>query len=434
MARRYFIFASKPRPPLNIRAKTTAERLNLRRFHANQRRIAKGKWTRIGKSVQLTRFDNLLKHFADNRPLQDIPKNYYEDPKIITFKDCSFIENPNGALEVLAEIARADHDGMPYRINFLDKNCPDLAPILVFSLMRKAMRKGVCKGGKVSKRLATIFRAIKLSNFAGMKVGESDHCEVWPITVRSIEVPASAGVGKAIIIQQRTASEMARAINSWLAYAGYELTDDAYASMVTLFGEILDNSRHANEKSVGVEWTIAGFMTPVEGEVQFDCYFTIITLGRSFSQSLENADDNSIREVVLDYADRHINKSSLFSKSSLMTSLALQDNITSDGRGGCGMSNFVNMVTALGTSDNPPKIVIVSGDACIRVVPQYGRMHMADDGTYIQFFNENQSFREPPSDLHVFRLARSFPGTVISTRFVIDSDDLARKTNGNARQ
>ncbi len=430
MARKISKFASQPRPKARVHLSTNAERLNLRRFHARLRR--ESSWTKIGRQLQWSRFEKLIEYLSSDEKFLISSRETSSGANEITFKNCSFFSDPEEALDTLYAVAAADRIGKPYTVNFLDSTCVDLAPLLIFSLIRRAARPGICQGGKLTSGLKRVFHAIGLNKFGRMSVGKHDARAVWPIYLESVEIPAGAGYRAAAYRKQRTSTKIAREVNSWIGKTGYELTEESYEGLVTLLAELLDNSRHANSIRGGYEWTIAGFMTPGSHDNQYICYLSIINLGRSFAESLKNADTKRMRQLVRDYVSRHIGASMRQDEAALVTALALQDAITSDGQGGCGMGNFINMVTSLGSEAEPPQIIILSGASFIRLAAPYGKMHVRADGKNVQFFNADQDQSLPPSDGHVYRLSRSFPGTVISTRFIIDTNDLAQKAVGDA--
>jgi hypothetical protein len=428
------------RPPVDQRGLANAERLNARRAYDRLRRINLRHKSGIEKIEQLSHLDLLLSELgADQSILQAHRGKRRSTKRAVVFENASFFDDPNAALDKLAEIAKADRAGAPYRIDFTDRRCLDLAPYLVFSLMRKVMRHRICRGGSLTDHVTKIMRAVQLDSFAKMLIinqSEDSHSDIWPIEIDSVFVPSAKqnSVGIAVRKQQNTATRITRELNRWLQSAGFQLTNDASGRVITLLGELLDNSRHAQTHRASYGWTVAGCMIPDREAIQFDCHIAIVTLGRSFAEALRGADDLEIRKMVLDYAKRHRDASPQTDESALITALALQDSITSDGKGGCGMSKLVELINELGTS-HPPELVIVSGDSCVRVAQPYHCMSTlkTDAGSQKrQFFNTDQSSQMAPSPNHVFRLTRKFPGTVISMRFKIDKEGLTSRISGNS--
>lgn len=214
-------------------------------------------------------------------------------------------------------------------------------------------------------------------------------------------------------------------INACLARSGRELSAEGIERLATYAGEILAN---AEEHSNRGEWLLAGYLDDSTDEHM--CEIAVLSFGRTFAETFRALDIDSYPLRQVDpYLKAHSEKK-FFSKKweldDLLFLVALQGGIScknsSDkdtrGKGTIDLISFFEQMhdeCAQGSA-TPCEMAILSGRTHVRFDGTY-RLKRDSTGRDVIAFNPSNSLVDAPDPDYVRRLARSFPGTIISIRF-----------------
>ena len=239
--------------------------------------------------------------------------------------------------------------------------------------------------------------------------------------------------------REKAATNLTEYVNRCLKEVGYSLSTRGAKYLADIVGEVINN---AEEHSGLAEWWIAGYLRRRDDREYGDCHVTIFNFGHTIHESLLTLPKASqlrqdIEELVRIHAKAGYFQRSRWSEEGLWTLYALQEGVSrhnteSDriGDRGIGTADMIDFFQRLGRTQSPdrsPKMSVVSGQTHIvfddryRLAPQTTE---SGEKRRIIAFNDDNDFRKPPSDQHVRRLERRFPGTLISLRFYIDQEHL----------
>ena len=345
---------------------------------------------------------------------------------------------------ILSEIAHAGKGDEEYFIDFEDERCLDIGPFLIVGMLREEISRSTCRGGKLSRGVAKVLRAVRMAEFLKMRFQSSSDNPVYPYPLNrhSAVRRYNQGFETHQSAKEKQTRRFAESMNGWLRAAGMELSPDGGNYVRSMIAEILDNTRHANPHGDDGEWAIAGFMERRESEGEnsiYVCHVAIVSIGLTISDSLEACKDPEVRSQIDAYIGEHAPASTRYSEATLRTVCALTDRVSCEGTrqdrdlGGCGMSSLVTMLRAIGAhlpDGAEPRITIVSGHSCIQLWDPYNAMLRSmgnEEGLHFQAFNEEQDLQRPPDDRYVYDLFERFPGTVIAVRFSIEPVELAKR-------
>ena len=422
----------------------SANRASLKRFKNRLRRKHKVDMKRQISIRHSKYILNALISGQPTTPMRRKRRDATQHIRRIPVRNFSLIDYPDETLKTLSDIAVADKLGNKYFLDFHDKHCRDIGPFLIFGLMRQEMET-ICMGGTIEPPIATVLNAVQLGTFLRMKfrnVSTDAAQKIFPFRLK--RQPAlhtyASGFESHHSAKEKHTEGFVNMLNDGLRQASMQLSSEGGNKIKCLIAEILDNSRHANPVGDDGEWAIAGFMESTEaedGNLLFTCHLAIATVGVTISKTLLQCQDSNILDMLDGYANSHKFASSKYDEDTLVTLCALIDTVSCEGRGkgkgfgGCGMSCLIQMLQAIGTSsipDKEPRIIVISGKSCIRLIPPYNDMISSSDldGVCYQAFNHQQNLEIPPDDKFVYTLSHQFPGTIISLRFTIDPEEIRR--------
>lgn len=437
---------------------TTAEKLNRKRFARDQVRKAQRS---ITGSRRIPLAKEVLAHRYRDEPVLDrifpqrrkawlplVKRRRDVGQYVIDIPRLSFIDDPEGVLKAVAQIAEAEARRLDVRVNFNFEYVEDLGPFLVLSEVWPHFAPVFSGGGTMSPAVQKVIEAVDLSSTLRMAFpGLRDLDDVWAMPVQRRRARGrSHSAIRSIRPQTReaVATRLCDEIDEWLfgANAGAALSQLGRSHFCLIVGELLDNAeRHSSFIDKDGSWTVAAFMArrEVGGVEQYACHMAFLSLGDTISQSLNATAPPKVKKQIADFIGRQQAAGSSQSVETLMTLAALQDGITRDqeafeeGRGGTGLMEFIDTVNMIAVSDQPhlkPKMAIVSGRSCILIKQPYlmgSRATDAEGENRRLMFNSLNSGSHPPSEAHVFDMPAEFPGTVISVAFTLDPE-FYRKT------
>lgn len=347
----------------------------------------------------------------------------------------SFIENPEGTLEVLEQFVRAAAGSRVDRIFVDQRGCQliDLGAEAVLSALGREGRKvGKEMGGyfPTSTSEHAIVEAVGLPRALGITTPRSDF-EVFELRRgrrRGLDRATSAEVATTDLVEY---------VDRCLRLYGHAFTDSGKQLLAELVGEVITN---AEEHSLRPEWWVSAYLRQHEKGEWGDCHIAMFNFGRSLAQSLRTLPHGSIlRGEIERLVDLHKGERAfvrrIWEEDDLWTLYALQGKVsrrnrgtTSVGDNGQGTVKMIQMFQDLGgRRRGNPKMCVVSGNT-----------HILFDGTYPMraeegrpprvAFNSANDLAERPDPKYVRHLERSFPGTVISLRFDLDKEHLNELT------
>ena len=352
----------------------------------------------------------------------------------------SFLDDPERTFETLQKIASAECECAAVEVDFGDDYVLDIAPYLVLGMMRQKMAY-VLTGGSITEPVRKVIHAVGLREFLQMSsFGHVPIDEVWPLPIihrRAGGTTTTTDVAAQPTTVEKVADRIASLVDEWLEKLAppVSLTEYGLSKIKGFVGEVLNNAERHGRLGGDGEWIAAGFMARREFETETGsrllhvCHLSFFNPGRSISDSIKEAPDD-IRQQIGRFQNLH-SKSGI-SPETLATVLALQDGISrvpqGNGQpsGGTGIMDIVEFTNEVGTTpvtELSPRVAILSDRAYILFNGQYGTgVSQESDPRRLQWFNPSNSAMDPPDMAYVKDMPVSFPGTIITMRFVIDDE------------
>ncbi len=397
------------------------------------------------------------------------PRRRSGHTKEITLKGLSLIDTPEQTLKLLGDIAEAESRAHSLRINFPDPMCFDMSPYLIFKLMTEAFPPNLLFGGKISDTVRKVLIAVGMSQFmktphltpatqllrdklekdrgtsttAKDILGEQqendffDDGEIMPFSLRMGGGIDAANLAKSEQRDEKVANEFLTTLKKWIARHNPEqiISEDMGKKIKDVMTEIFDNAlRHADPETETGTWYTVGVLqkkTNNSGQELVVGNIAILNFGKTIAETLKSA-PQSVQDDIQEYVSLHRKD---FNEDTLSTLCALQDRVSridpndkaNAKLNGVGlMTTIMNVFDPLFSSKLPqfqPSFTLVSGRAWINAQAPYNKP-AGKHGTRTLAFNAENDISLPPDRNHVKTLERSFPGTIISIRFVIGADKL----------
>ena len=234
--------------------------------------------------------------------------------------------------------------------------------------------------------------------------------------------------------KEKTAENLVDFLARCVGDYGARLTRDARRRFFELLGEVLAN---AEDHSGRGDWYVAAYMRRPSPKSIGDCHVVIFSFGQTIEKSLTTLPlDAELRTQIESLVEDHSRRRLLhrdWTAENLWTLYALQEGVTryySEVDRGHGTAEMIQAFQDLGRSSDlakQPRMCIVSG-----------RTYILFDGTHsmklqrvpsgqerrIIAFNTENDLRKPPDAGYIRSLEQTFPGTLISMRFYLDSEYL----------
>lgn len=348
---------------------------------------------------------------------------------------------------MLACIAEAEATILHAEVHFGDERVFDIGPYVVWGMMKKKMAPFM-SGGKMQRPVQKVLEAVGLDRYMDIALStKNDGVDIWSFPLVERRASGSSRDKDQLMSPptfSKIADELVNTVNAWLLAVTppLELTEFGMANINNLTTEILNNAeRHARLEGDG-EWVIAGFMarrplaSPVNGrDAWYDCHLAFVSMGCTISETISHAEEDWVRDGLAAYVLKHERGlfGGCFDRDDLATVFAMQDGISrfrpERSNGGVGMMevvDFANELGQTGDAEHQPVVSIVSGSTCILFRNRFGCGKPSPDGKRIQWFNDQNSPEAPPDPSHVITLKHRIPGTIISVRFSLDGQALAK--------
>ena len=349
----------------------------------------------------------------------------------IEISNFSFIDYPDDTLLYFKKIAEYESYVKEAHVNFMDDYVLDIAPYLLFGIIQKDMYPFMING-KIKSGITCVIEKLELDKFIGITIeAHNQNPNVFALPLiykprRSLTFSTNVSTLEIDI------SRLVTKIDEWLSKLEHPmmLTDEGKMCVQTFSGEILDNAqRHSIQNQEG-NWYMAGFMEYRNGH--YSCCLSFVNTGLPIYETISNTEN----EVVKQNLELYLKKHKHIDKTLLATVYALQDGSTRQNyegsRGGVGMRTMVQFINEIGETEENLKPItsIITGNVCIIFKDNYRNFYKSNL-KYVQWFNQLQSQELPPDKNNVFLLKNYFPGTIISTRFLLDDKALRKRINNN---
>lgn len=367
----------------------------------------------------------------------------------------SIMDNPEGVLQTICVLAKADNEHKLERIHL------DFEQIQNQDLAAQALIAKLVDEIDVSAKLSRRFPV----QWSGIYPKDQAHCRLLKATgvIKQLRVKHEylspqeeskltlfvrhcrhyiAAIKPMDADEKSKASEkFADYINRCLASTGKRLTDSARHLLCSRIGELLGN---AEEHAGMVDWTIKGYLdtslpTPM-------CEFVIFNFGKSLAESFHDLKDGSYTmDQIRPYMEKH-SKRGFFNRSwrseDLLTVMALQQGVSSKNTGpnttrGNGMTDLIVFFQRINDElvkdrESGAKMTIISGDTRVLFDGTYktrtgeAQVHqMKAARAGLIAFNPENDLMQPPDPKYVKPLdGVMLPGTLISVQFVVPTSSL----------
>lgn len=375
----------------------------------------------------------------------------------------SIMDRPVEAFELLAQIARQEASFKKLEINYRGGACVDISPILIFKLMYDNFPKpsNPFIGGVITDEFGDIFKKLGLLGALRINLNKSANDDGNPsyanfaFPLRSWSPPK---IDETISLEQKekliaesdsvvgdTGANFAKQLVSWVETHGKSesLINNLEIRIRDAVSELIDNAkRHGMGEGVDCEWHICGLLQKRQFKEKIITFCNIVVLNRgiSFYQSLKNADEK-VSKRISDYVLMH-NKE--VDEEVLWNICALQDDVSCKhdnpngslspkGRGmATAMMNVLNDAFDYEDVSFSPSFTFVSGKSWIKAATPYNKIMEDSAGVRTIAFNNENDLNVKPDINHVGLLPWSFPGTVITFRFVINVEEALTKNSAES--
>ena len=362
----------------------------------------------------------------------------------------SFIENPEGTLNVMASLLGA-HNKVGVESVHLDHSCCELLDlgasvvmdVIALELIKSWRRRkpAIHFSGRypTNVKVQEILRTsgiIHQLQVPGHTLSELPHVKCLHLISGKQEVKTYRSSP-----QEKAQQEFAEYINKCLLTQGYKLTEHGSGDICRMVGEILTN---AEEHSNLDKWYIIGYLTQEQVSGPGQCNLAIFNFGRTIYETLSSADTCPQVRGQMEKLSSFHTKRGLFrsgwSEEALWTLYSLQEGVsrfTGGSKGpsrGMGTVKMIDFFLKLGhqtTDSRNPKMMLLSGSSHILFDGKYKLKEQQIGNEYRQViaFNKDNDLRQPPDSDYVRSLKGIFPGTLISMRFFLDKNYLESVSN-----
>jgi hypothetical protein len=378
----------------------------------------------------------------------------------------SFITDPEGAIDALEQLVNSLRDNRVGSVSFDHSECGalDLCASAVMDALfiagqRNARNRGrrIGAGGffsmvnddvNVLLRGNGILKNLNHPNSRKIPPGLMKRIKIFPLKEGHRTPPAvSSDV-------ERTATRLVGFFNGCLEMEGYRLKDEKQSNLMDLIAEVVVNAEeHSGESTdrLNPAWYAIGYYRRSEDPGKGgECHIALFNFGRSIFESLKLPETSEkLKEEISRLADVHrahgyfailvsipkrllLIPTNFWQEDALWTLYALQEGVSRfrhlpEGVDrGNGTVRMIEFFMKLASDD--PKMVILSGRTWILFDGSHTLQTIIKDGEERQViaFNKENDLSLPPDWKYVRTLGRRFPGTLVSLKFTLRAEDLAR--------
>lgn len=379
--------------------------------------------TQFSSNLCIGLFDNLM---DDNINSHSVKAEYF-----------SFFDQPESTTETLKVCANGLATQVP--INITTPFCYDPAPFVLLEALITGSSNQQPNISFSSNSVEKVIQSLRLPKL--MSCCEvSDKEDVWPFPIKYGRA-YKRNYDSEIIDNEIYKAVMGyvETLDSWLGAHGFSMKSQFKVQMEDQLFELLGNADHAyngNCTDDGGDWAICGFMVARNNEKTKEkehiCHISVITLGQTIQETLENPPNEFVAERIKAYAN-HAETHTLLSREALVTAVATHDDIScAEIGGGNGLTDFLSTFPNVAASlDKERNAVVISGCGHVRFKDKYASLIETARNSQRQPFNDYFSTDFPPDTNYVYHNDNRISGTVIGVRFNLDEENLAKKANGS---
>lgn len=386
-------------------------------------------------------------------------------------EEFSFIADPDEAIATLDQMAASIKDRNVGTIFFDHSDCEvlDLCASAIMDVMfiagqrtaRYRGRRRLSAGGSYSKKnddvnvLLVSNGIIKNLNIARpRKIPREmrERLRIFPLK------PGHRTPPERTSDVETTATKLVEFFNSCLGMEGFQLKPDKESNLMDLIAEVVNNAEeHSGQPKDTQEpnWYAIGYhkRSDIPGHGG-DCHIVLFNFGQSIYASLDSPETSELLKAeVLRLVDLHkkagffeligeiakrigVYRFQWWKEEALWTLYALQEGVSrlrhspgGEDRGN-GTVRLIEYFMKLASED--PKMVIISGSTWILFdgTHQLGTIRKGEEDRKIIAFNETNDLALPPDPKFVRTLKKPFPGTLVSLKFRLRGEDLAKVAEG----
>lgn len=385
-------------------------------------------------------------------------------------EEFSFITDPEGAIDVLDKMVASLRDRRVGTVFFDHSDCEllDLCASAVMDAMFLAGKRyarhrnrQILAGGSYSTKNDDV-NVLLVSNGIIKNLNIAKTRKIPPTLKEKLRIfslkPGFHTPPEKTSDVERTSTQLVQFFNSCLAMEGFRLKDDKAANLMDLVAEVVNNSEeHSGEPPTELEpnWYVIGYhkRSDVPGKGG-ECHIVLFNFGHSVYESLKLPETSlQLKEEISRLADLHrkngyferifeiprrlsILRSRVWQEDALWTLYALQEGVSrfrhspgGEDRGN-GTVQMIEFFMKLASDD--PEMVLLSGRTWILFDGTYSMKTIIRNGEErkIIAFNEGNDLNLPPDPKYVRTLDMPFPGTLVSLKFTLRREDLAKVSEG----
>jgi hypothetical protein len=399
-----------------------------------------------------------------------VPAPRFRDTAILKIPQrFSFITDPEEALDTLNSMVTSLNDPRVGSVFFDHSDCElldlDASAVMdaLFLAKKGSFRRGsrISALGSYSKKNDDvnvllisngIIRNLDVARPRDLPVGLRERLRIFPLK-RGFKSPPweSSDV-------ERTSTFLVEFFDSCLRMEGFRLKDDKRSNLMDLVAETVNNAEeHSGQPDSAREpsWYAIGYHkgSEVPGRGG-ECHIVLFNFGRSVYDSLRLPETSEkLKEEISRLADTH-RRNGFFEKlaeitrhigifrvrwwqeDALWTLYALQEGVSrfrhlpgAEDRG----NGTVRMIGEfLKLASNDPRMIILSGRTWILFDGKHSMRTVIRNGEErkVIAFNAENDLYLPPDANYVRTLDGNFPGTLVSLKFTLRNEDLAKVSEG----
>ena len=341
----------------------------------------------------------------------------------------SFIENPEQTISTLEYLTRFARDERVDNIKIHHRRCETIdhcaeavATVLVEEAHHKH-RKNIWGRLPSNPQLREMVVSVGLPSVLGITEATPNFI-VYPVRRGKRELSGFTTMA------EEAAGDLVEYINKCLRTLGFRLAQSARSQYSDLVCETINNAEVHSRRS---DWWVAAYYRTDEGQGWGHCHITIFCFGDSLAESLQRLEAHSLLRRRIEQRVAHHRKlgfSKTWQEDDLWTLFAIQRGVSrqnneanESGHYGQGTADLIVAFHALAGNRVPPKMCLISGNTHILFDGRY-RVARNSAGKERIAFNGANSLAYRPDLNYVRHLGRTFPGTLVSLRFVLDREHL----------
>jgi hypothetical protein len=405
-----------------------------------------------------------LRHWASSEAAPREKKTAY----IQIPDDFSFISNPEDAIDALEQLVNSLRDNRVNTVSFDHSRCENLdlcasavMDALFIAGQRSARHRGrrIGAGGFLSKanddvnvllRSNGILKNLNHPNSKKIPPGLMKRIKIFPLKAGHRTPPAESSD------VELTASRLVGFFNDCLEMEGFRLRDEKGSNLMDLIAEVVVNAEeHSGESGdrLNPAWYAIGYYKRSEDpEKGGECHIALFNFGRSIFESLKLPEtSDKLKGEISKLAEVHrirgyfailvsipkrllLIPTHFWQEEALWTLYAMQEGVSRfrhlpEGVDrGNGTVRMIEFFMKLASQD--PKMVVLSGRTWILFDGTHALRTIIRSGEerQVMAFNEQNDLSLPPDWKFVRTLSRSFPGTLVSLKFTLRAEDLAKSS------